>query len=501
MFKRTRPPDGFLFKNFLHIAPARSQIELSFKGGTLNQQQDLYMSMMKRLKDLVAYVPQDDTLIANLTVRENILFSARIRIGNSCPAKDLEMFVDSLISALGLDKVRHQLVGDTAKRGLSGGERKHVNIGLELVAAPQILALDEPTSGLDAKMALDIMQLLKELATNGILIICVIHQPRSEIFALLDDLLLLHAGQQMYFGAAAEASQYVDLSDKKSSPAQNSADSIMDALVSGRYRNDPSFTLERRVNTSLSQDVTKTPHQTITTATVHSLLSSIQQLRAPWYRQLALVFIRGIIQQGRETSSLSLEMLSELTFYRESHAGHSESAYFFGKVLSTIPRIFLSALHYTTFFMVLTTPVISFGLQLTLERLPYLSAVIKEGVRITGVVASRLPRISPEDTLFFDNWVITPGTPVSMSNHFILRDPNIFPDPLMFVPERWMESSQSLEKYLVPFSKGSQGCLGFNMAYLWMNLGIARLLRCFDLELFDTTEENVRIIRILGQIS
>ncbi|KAJ6031900.1 benzoate 4-monooxygenase cytochrome P450 [Penicillium herquei] len=130
-----------------------------------------------------------------------------------------------------------------------------------------------------------------------------------------------------------------------------------------------------------------------------------------------------------------------------------------------------------------------------LERLPYLNAVIKEGLRITGVVASRLPRIAPEDTLFFDSWMIPPGTPVSMSNRFILRDPKFFSDPFIFAPERWIESNQSLEKYLVPFSKGSQGCLGFNMAYLWMNLGIARLIRCFDLELFDTTEENVRIVR------
>lgn len=85
------------------------------------------------------------------------------------------MYVDSLISALGLDKVRYQLVGDASKRALSGGERKRVNIGLELVAAPQMLALDEPTSGLDAKTALDLMELLKKLATNGIIIICAIH--------------------------------------------------------------------------------------------------------------------------------------------------------------------------------------------------------------------------------------------------------------------------------------------------------------------------------------
>ncbi|KAE8135233.1 cytochrome P450 [Aspergillus pseudotamarii] len=133
-----------------------------------------------------------------------------------------------------------------------------------------------------------------------------------------------------------------------------------------------------------------------------------------------------------------------------------------------------------------------------LEKLPYLTAVIKEGLRVSAVVTSRLPRIAPDEMLKFRAWTIPPGTPVSMSSHFILRDPAIFPDPLVFQPERWLKQSTiglSLDRYLVPFSKGSQGCLGPNMAYAWLYLALATLLQRFEFSLFETTEENVRTVR------
>ncbi|KAB8225586.1 cytochrome P450 [Aspergillus novoparasiticus] len=133
-----------------------------------------------------------------------------------------------------------------------------------------------------------------------------------------------------------------------------------------------------------------------------------------------------------------------------------------------------------------------------LEKLPYLTAVIKEGLRISAVVTSRLPRIAPNETLEFRGWKIPPGLPVSMSSHFILRDPAIFPDPLVFQPERWLKQSaigSNLDRYLVPFSKGSQGCLGPNMAHAWLYLALATLLQRFEFSLFETTEENIRTVR------
>lgn len=101
-----------------------------------------------------------------------------------------------------------------------------------------------------------------------------------------------------------------------------------------------------------------------------------------------------------------------------------------------------------------------------------------------------------------------------MSSHFILRDPAIFPDPLVFQPERWLKQSttgSSLDRYLVPFSKGSQGCLGpkyafasilttlansdISMAHAWLYLALATLLQRFEFSLFETTEENIRTVR------
>ncbi|EEQ28161.1 benzoate 4-monooxygenase cytochrome P450 [Microsporum canis CBS 113480] len=133
-----------------------------------------------------------------------------------------------------------------------------------------------------------------------------------------------------------------------------------------------------------------------------------------------------------------------------------------------------------------------------LETLPYLTAVIKEGLRISALVTSRLPRISPDGILEYVNWKIPAGTPVSMSIYLTLKDPSAFPEPLVFSPERWMEQGSTglnLEKYLVPFSKGSQGCLGPNMAYAWCYIGLATIFRRFELSLFETTEENVTIVR------
>ncbi|RAH49962.1 cytochrome P450 [Aspergillus brunneoviolaceus CBS 621.78] len=129
-----------------------------------------------------------------------------------------------------------------------------------------------------------------------------------------------------------------------------------------------------------------------------------------------------------------------------------------------------------------------------MEKLPYLSAVIKEGLRLSAVVTSRLPRIAPDETLYCNGWEIPPGTPVSMSTHFILRNPAIVPRPMEFWPERW-EANPQLERYLVPFSKGSQACLGPSMAYCWLNLVLATVLRRFRLELFDTSENNVATVR------
>ncbi|KAJ5525455.1 cytochrome P450 [Penicillium frequentans] len=133
-----------------------------------------------------------------------------------------------------------------------------------------------------------------------------------------------------------------------------------------------------------------------------------------------------------------------------------------------------------------------------LEPLPYLTAVLREGLRLSNIVVPRQPRVAPDEALQFHNWTIPPGTPVSMTIYHILRDPNIFPEPTRFNPERWLigqEELRKLEKYLVPFSKGGLGCLGPNMAWAWLYLVIGNILRRFDLVLYNTTRDNVEMVQ------
>ena len=124
-------------------------------------------NILSRYRKLIGYVPQDDIILPELTVRENILHSARIRLPSTWTDNEIEHHVDIVINCLQLSHVTDSLVGSTAALGISGGERKRVSIGMELAAAPMALFLDEPTSGLDATAAALIISILKELACLG----------------------------------------------------------------------------------------------------------------------------------------------------------------------------------------------------------------------------------------------------------------------------------------------------------------------------------------------
>ncbi len=153
-----------------------------------------------RYKKIIGYVPQDDIVLPELTVRENILHSARIRLPCNWSDNEIQNHVDILIRCLQLDHVMHSLVGSTSNPVISGGQRKRVSIGMELAAAPMALFLDEPTSGLDATAAASIMKTLKALTRLGMTIVTIIHQPRQEIFDSLDSLVLLGEGRMIYRG-------------------------------------------------------------------------------------------------------------------------------------------------------------------------------------------------------------------------------------------------------------------------------------------------------------
>ncbi|KID79734.1 Cytochrome P450 monooxygenase [Metarhizium brunneum] len=138
-----------------------------------------------------------------------------------------------------------------------------------------------------------------------------------------------------------------------------------------------------------------------------------------------------------------------------------------------------------------------------LELLPYLSGVVHESLRLSFGVVACLPRVAAHESLQYNGFTIPPGTPVSQSSYFVHTDPTIYPDPHSFNPDRWIQAAKDgfpLGKYLVNFTKGSRQCIGLQMAYTELYLTIAMLVSTFDMELYDTTIDHVRIhhIRTVG---
>ncbi|KAL3528137.1 hypothetical protein ACH5RR_012793 [Cinchona calisaya] len=152
-----------------------------------------------RFKKISGYVTQKDTLFPLLTVRETLMFTAKLRL--RLPETELTSRVKSLMEELGLCHVADARVGDDRVRGISGGERRRVSIGVEVIHDPRVLILDEPTSGLDSTSALQIIDMLKKMAeTRGRTIILSIHQPGFRIVKLFNSILLLDNGRVLHHG-------------------------------------------------------------------------------------------------------------------------------------------------------------------------------------------------------------------------------------------------------------------------------------------------------------
>lgn len=160
------------------------------------------------VQGIVGYIPQDDLLMEDLTVFENLYYAARLCFGQ-LPKEECAERVEKVLVQLGLSEIRNLKVGSPLQKTISGGQRKRLNIGLELLREPAILFVDEPTSGLSSRDSENIMDLLKELSLRGKMIFVVIHQPSSDIFKMFDTLLILDVGGfQIYYGNPVESVVY-----------------------------------------------------------------------------------------------------------------------------------------------------------------------------------------------------------------------------------------------------------------------------------------------------
>ena len=393
-------------------------------------------------KRVIGYVPQDDIVLPELTVRENILHSARIRLPSDWIDRDVKRHVELVLKCLQLSHVQNSLVGSTAAPIVSGGERKRVSIGMELAAAPMALFLDEPTSGLDATSASSIMSILKAVSRLGITVVTVIHQPRHEIFEALDSILLFGAGRVIYSGKEAGAQAYFEDCGFNFPEGHNPADTIMD-IIAGQghlYKKLGDTNVSHLIEQwTYRQNAMKAaagfPSPTPSAVEIIALNKTVQMRGARWYRQTYFCLARACLQQYRLRSSFyaetgvavltglllglaetsqdginfrgifqhPYELLSssvdyssvpemslliglatgiiasspgvkifgeeKLIYAREASSGHNRFAYYIGKVLSTLPRMIISNLHFTMPFMYLATPRISWSAAFTANLL------------------------------------------------------------------------------------------------------------------------------------
>lgn len=146
-----------------------------------------------KLEGVIGFVSQDDLLIEELSVFQNLYFNAKLCF-NDLSETQIKKKVLDLLSDIGLSEVKHLKVGSPLEKTISGGQRKRLNIALELIREPAVMFVDEPTSGLSSRDSENIMDMLKELALKGKLIFVVIHQPSSDIFKMFDKLLILDQG-------------------------------------------------------------------------------------------------------------------------------------------------------------------------------------------------------------------------------------------------------------------------------------------------------------------
>jgi ATP-binding cassette subfamily G (WHITE) protein 2 len=209
----------------------------------------------KNFRCISGYVVQDDLVMGTLTVRENLHFSASLRLPQSTTKHERDAKIDQVLADLGLTHVSNSKIGTQFLRGISGGERRRTNIGMELVISPGILFLDEPTTGLDAYTAASVMRLLANISKRGYTMIFSIHQPRYSVYKVFDSFTLLTEGQMVYHGIRDTALTHFEQQGLVPEAHTNPADFFLDKVQT--IKEEEKFDSNNRLSLAVSYEASK----------------------------------------------------------------------------------------------------------------------------------------------------------------------------------------------------------------------------------------------------
>ncbi|XP_077241865.1 ABC transporter G family member STR-like [Tasmannia lanceolata] len=182
------------------------------------------------MKMVSSYVMQDDQLFPMLTVFETFMFAAEVRLPPSISRAEKRRRVYELLDQLGLQAATHTYIGNEGTRGVSGGERRRVSIGIDIIHKPSLLFLDEPTSGLDSTSAYSVVEKVKDIARGGSIVLMTIHQPSFRIQMLLDRITVLARGKLIYLGSPSALPAYLTVFGRQVPDGENSMEFLLDVI-------------------------------------------------------------------------------------------------------------------------------------------------------------------------------------------------------------------------------------------------------------------------------
>lgn len=256
----------------------------------------------EKLEGIIGFVPQDDLLMEDLTVYQNLYYAAKLCFSDKS-TEEIDTLVLRVLEDLGLSETKDLKVGSPLKKTISGGQRKRLNIGLELLREPAVLFCDEPTSGLSSRDSENIIDLLKELTLKGKLVFAVIHQPSSDIFKMFDRLVILDTGgYQIYYGNPVDAIVHfkhaINLIDHEHGECTECGNvnpeqifNIIESKVINEYGN---FTTERKISPTQWEKAYRAARKIFTVPEVKT--PPITSLRIPPRVKQILIFASRDLQ-------------------------------------------------------------------------------------------------------------------------------------------------------------------------------------------------------------
>jgi len=272
----------------------------------------------KELEGMIGYIPQDDLLMEELTVEQNLLFNAQLCM-NGHNSEEIGVAVNNLLNEMDLFNAKDLKVGSPLNKFISGGQRKRLNIALELIREPQLLFVDEPTSGLSSTDSENVIELLKEQALKGKLVISTIHQPSAVLFKQFDHLIVLDkGGYPVYSGNPIDAITYfkkqagrVDATESQCHSCGNvNPDEILNVLEARDVDESGAFTAKRKNSPSQWYSLYKEQIEKSQVFNTEKTAIPSNKLLIPGaFRQFLIFFKRNLLSKLADRQFMSIALL------------------------------------------------------------------------------------------------------------------------------------------------------------------------------------------------